>query len=293
MTDDTGPFARRVGSRVGSAERPRRVRVWGLRLLPMVFVPPILVSVGYAMWGAPWKLVGLLAGTGLVMLAGELVRRGVEASQDYDAQRFASAPLPFRLAGAVTLGLGFFLVGLLATRYGLGWSLVFGLLGGGACVAVYGLDPTAAKRPDAAIAARAGVRAEQVMAAIREAEAKLDDIRRHAATLQNKELKRRIDRILQRAHAVLDELERDPKDLSRARRFLVTYLDGTRNVVEAYAKRERDFADTALARNFADVLGTIETVFEQQLEHLRKDEALDLEVAIEVLETQLNREGVG
>ena len=41
------------------------------------------------------------------------------------------------------------------------------------------------------------------------------------------------------------------------------------------------------------MLGTIEQVFDQQVEHLKKDEALDLEVAIEVLNTQLTKEGVG
>ncbi len=291
MSEPTSPFARRVGGRSGTPTAgPRRPGIWGLRLLPAVFVFPMLIAL---LFGQPVKLLGLIGGTGLLVLAGILVRRGLDATLAYEAQRFAPAPPPFRLAGAIALGLGFFVISELATGYGFAMGLLFALLGAAACTVTYGLDPTVAKRPDKGTAERAGVRAEQVMAAIREAEAKLDDIRRHAATLQNKDLKRRIDRILERAHAVLDELERDPKDLSRARRFLNTYLDGTRNVVGAFAKRQQDFAETALAQNFANVLGTIETVFEQQLEHLRKDEALDLEVAIEVLETQLTREGVG
>ena len=298
MSRETGPYARRIGSRTGAgtergAPKRPRMRIWGLRLLPAVFVVPIFTSVLYAMGGTPSKLLGLLAGTGLLMLAGELVRRGIDATADYEEQRFASAPTPYRLAGAIALGLGFFVIGLLSTGYGFGWSLVFGGLGAAACIGTYGLDPTTSKRLDRAIAEQAGVRTEQVVAAIREAEAKLHDIRTHAAMLANKDLKRRIDRIVDRAHAVLDELERNPKDLSRARRFLNTYLDGTRNVVGSFAKRQQDFADTALAQNFANVLGTIETVFEQQLEHLKKDEVLDLEVAIEVLETQLTKEGVG
>jgi hypothetical protein len=92
---------------------------------------------------------------------------------------------------------------------------------------------------------------------------------------------------------VLDEIERDPKDLARARRFLNTYLDGTRDVVRDFARRQDDFADTPVAQNFKNVLGTIERVFDEQVEHLRKDEALDLDVAIEVLNTQLTKEGVG
>ncbi|MFW5679105.1 MAG: 5-bromo-4-chloroindolyl phosphate hydrolysis family protein [Pseudomonadota bacterium] len=291
MSRETGPFARRIGSRVAAAAPTvRRPMIWGLRLLPTVFVFPMVVTL---MSGRPVKLLGLLAGTALLVLAGMLVRRGLDATADYEVQRFAPAPPPFRLLGAAALGTGFFVISQLATGYGVTMGLLLGALGAGAAVVTYGLDPTSAKRLDPATAARTGVRTEQVIAAIKEAEAKLEDIRSHAALLANKDLKRRIDRILERAHAVLDELETDPKDLPRARRFLNTYLDGTRNVIRAYTKRQQDFAETALAANFTNVLGTIETVFEEQLEHLKKDEALDLEVAIEVLHTQLTKEGVG
>ena len=298
MRDETGPFARRIGSRTAQAPgrpptSPSGRRIWGLRLLPTVFVLPALAALVSGLWVGPLKLVGLLAGIGLLIIAGELVRRGLDASAHYEERRFAAAPPAYRLAGSLAIGLGFFVISLLSTGYGFGMSLLFAALGTGGAIGAYGLDPTRAKQLDAATAERTGVRTEQIVAAVAEAERKLDDIRSHAATLANRELKLRIDRILDRAHAVLDELERDPKDLPRARRFLNVYLDGTRNVVRDYARRQQDFADTDLGQNFATVLGTIETVFSQQLDHLKKDEALDLEVAIQVLETQLSKEGVG
>jgi hypothetical protein len=40
------------------------------------------------------------------------------------------------------------------------------------------------------------------------------------------------------------------------------------------------------------VLETVERVFEEQREILKRNESLDLEVQIEVLKTQLEREGV-
>ena len=87
-------------------------------------------------------------------------------------------------------------------------------------------------------------------------------------------------------------MQRDPRDLSRARRFLATYLDGTRDVVRKYAAQQRDLADTPLGESFRRVLTTIEQVFLEQEEVLKRHEALDLDVQIEVLETQLKREGV-
>jgi len=239
------------------------------------------------------KLLAMLAGIGLIVLAGVLIRRGLDASAAYEQRRFAKPPPPFRLAGALAIGLAFLLIGWFATGYGAVMGVVFAGLGVLASLTTYGMDPTGAKSLDQATAQRAGVRTEQVIEAIGEAERKIAEIEQHAASISNRELKGRIGRIVDRAHGVIDEIERDPKDLSRARRFLNVYLDGTRNVIRDYAKRERDFAETALADNFKGVLGTIEQVFAEQIDHLKKDEALDLEVAIDVLNTQLTKEGVG
>jgi hypothetical protein len=101
-----------------------------------------------------------------------------------------------------------------------------------------------------------------------------------------------MQRITDQARVVLGQLETDPKDLPRARRFLVTYLDGTRDVVAKYAAQQHDLADTPLAENFRRVLTTIEQVFKEQEEVLKQDDKTDLEIQIEVLETQLKREGV-
>ncbi|MCL6608268.1 MAG: 5-bromo-4-chloroindolyl phosphate hydrolysis family protein, partial [Geminicoccaceae bacterium] len=117
-------------------------------------------------------------------------------------------------------------------------------------------------------------------------------IEQAAASLRSRELQERIGRIAARARAVLAELERDPKDISRARRFLVTYLDGTRDVIAKYAEQQHEVAGTALGENFRRVLDTIDKVFGEQIEVLKRDDRLDLEVQLEVLETQLRREGV-
>jgi len=289
VNDGTSPFAKRIEPQLpGGRAAPGGGRIIALRLLPVVFVVPALVTLSA---GRGVALLALLAGTALLVSAGVLVRRGLDASADYERRRIAEAPPPYRLAGALAVGLAFLLVGWFAARYGPFMGVVLGALGAAATVVTYGLDPRAAKGLDAAAAT--GVRGERVIEAIREAEDKLAEIERSAAALQNREFGRHLGRIVDRARAVLDEIERDPKDLGRARRFLNTYLDGTRNVVRDFARRQDDFADTPVAQNFKNVLGTIEQVFDQQVDHLRKDEALDLDVAIEVLNTQLTKEGVG
>jgi hypothetical protein len=269
---------------------PRGGRIWGLRALPVVFVFPMFAAL---VSGSGVKLLALMGGTGLLVLAAALIRRGLDATADYEERRFAQPPPPLRLAGAAAIGLAFFLIAGVATGYGTFMSLVVAGLGFAASVGTYGVDPRAAKKLPPAEAARTGVKTEQVVAAVNEAKGKIADIRHHGDRLANRELRARLERICTAALAVVDEIERDPKDLPRARRFLNVYLDGTRDVVRDYAKREQDFAETVLADNFQNVLATIERVFQEQLQHLRKDEAFDLEVAIDVLHTQLTKEGVG
>ena len=86
----------------------------------------------------------------------------------------------------------------------------------------------------------------------------------------------RLARIVAQGRAVLAQIEQDPSDLRRARRFLVTYLDGTRDVVRKYGQQQQDLADTELAANFRHVLETVERVFAEQEEVLKRNETMDL-----------------
>jgi len=74
--------------------------------------------------------------------------------------------------------------------------------------------------------------------------------------------------------------------------FLKVYLDGAKQVTEGYAKAHRHDANPVLEDNFRRVLTTIETVIADQQEKLRENNVSDLDVNIEVLQMQLEKEGV-
>ena len=169
-------------------------------------------------------------------------------------------------------------------------TLLYGALVAGACVFTYGLDPRADRAALEAAASKAGV-SKDVIEALEEAHRKVRGIEDAAQGCT---------RVSSRPAWTGSASGPDhpgparagPKILTRARRFLVTYLDGTRDVVAKYAAQQRDLDETVLAENFRRVLTTIEQVFAEQEEVLKQDDKLDLEVQIEVLETQLKREGV-
>ena len=110
--------------------------------------------------------------------------------------------------------------------------------------------------------------------------------------IKNVEFKDRLRRIVREARAILDTIEEDPTDARRARKFLKVYLDGAKQVTEGYVKAHRNDANPVLEDNFRRVLTTIETVIATQQEKLRENNVSELDVNIEVLQLQIEKEGV-
>lgn len=292
MNGEPGRFAKRIGSRTAGdsgTPAPFTRQPWCVHIATFFAVGPLVLGL---VLGDVGRTLGGLGAIAALQLAAYCLRRGRDAAAEYAARAITRAPPPWKLAGHLSVGLAGFLLVWLADAQPLVLGLAAGGLMGFASSLAYGIDPRGAKGLDAATAERAGLRTETVLAALEEARGKIRAIRAEAAGLHSRELKERLARITTSADAVLQQIERDPRDLRRARRFLVTYLDGTRDVVAGYRAQQHDLAETPLAANFRHVLETVEKVFAEQQEILKRNETLDLEVQIDVLKTQLEREGV-
>ena len=287
-------IARRVSSRdlgagaEAAADRPRRA--WTLRSAPFLLALPLITNL---LAGDVVQIVALAAGLALLLAACALTEAGLAHEAAYRTRAIAKAPRPPRkLLGALVAGGAILVAGWWGAATGPALAVVLGVAATLGCALAYGLDPRTDKGLPEDLARKAGLRTEQVIEALSEAEGKVRAIEQAAARLHSRELTGRLTRIVAEARAVLAQIEQDPADLRRARRFLVTYLDGTRDVVSKYSQQQEDLAETPLADNFRHVLETVERVFVEQQTVLRRNETLDLEVQIEVLRTQLEREGV-
>jgi hypothetical protein len=293
MSEPTSSFARRIGSRFNAAESGGpagfRRHPWALHVATVMPVLPLLIGL---VFGEVGMAIGSLGAILALQAAAWLIRRGRTAAFEYADRLITKAPPPRKLAGAVLVGMAAFSLSFVADGQPLVLSLLAAGLMGFAAVLAYGRDPRGDKGLEPGLAERAGLRPEAVIAALEEARGKVRAIEADARGIHSRELKKRLARITESAGEVLQQIERDPSDLRRARRFLVTYLDGTRDVVSGYRAQQRDLADTPLAENFRHVLETVEKVFDEQQEVLKRNDSLDLEVQIEVLKTQLEREGV-
>ena len=268
---------------------PLRSRYRGilLFLLPMPLLPAAMITLAQ---GHVFTMAMTLLGFGLMVMAGILTRKGIlldEESKRRKLQR-RRGKMHYRMLSAIILAVATGLVSWFSTNNGLIVSLTYGVLALMAYYLYYGLDETRNTPDFSAI----GVTAEEVITAIEEAEAKLAEIEVARTNISDLGLKRRLKTIISEIHKILEIIEDDPKDLRRARKFLKVYLEGMRRVTKGYAAMRKDNPQPELEQNFKNVLTTIEKIVTEQQTKLLENDAMELDVQIEVLELQLKKEGV-
>ena len=136
------------------------------------------------------------------------------------------------------------------------------------------------------------VRDKKLQKTLAQAELQILAIEKSALRVRNLELEQRLQRIAGQGRAILDQMLARPEERFRARKFLNVYLEGAERVATRYAKTHRLARSQELEQNFRNVLIEIENVFGQQLSRLAEHEVFDLDVQIDVLRKQLEREGI-
>jgi 5-bromo-4-chloroindolyl phosphate hydrolysis protein len=260
-------------------------------LLYLMPVPVLIAAVASLVSGNFWATIINGGAFAAFMLAAVIARHGFKAEHLYHTKKLAMAPTtPFKTVSALILSVTTGLTALLAIdHYNLFESILIGCATLLAFYLCYGLDPRRNKTGNIGL----GVSVEEVFEALEEANVKIDAIEDARQSINNAKFDQHLDRIIGKARNILTVIENDPTDLPRARKFLKVYLNGTQRVTESYAKTHRNEATTVeLDSNFANVLNSIESTFDEQHEKLKKQDRFDLDVNIEVLETQLKREGI-
>lgn len=250
-----------------------------LFVLPLPVALAALISMAR---GSALPLLGDLLGYGLFLAGALLVRRGLSRTQNE-----ASRSPPFKTLGGLLVGLATALTVWLGVGYDPIVAAVFGTLAALGCVLTYGLDlrqlPPLSARP------KLSKQARKTLAEADKALGLLEEERRRIA---QPELSERLRRITRLAREILTHLRDNPEDLPRARKFLNVYLDGTQEVVAGYARTHRRVEAPALDERFRRVLITVEGVLEEQQQRLLTRDLDSLDVQIEVLLRQLEREGI-
>lgn len=283
-------MANRIKRINSTADVVHEVR-YGLRGVLLYILPlPILLAAIIALIQGK-VIMTLLLGASFAgfIISAILARHGLKLEATFERKRFAKAPgTPFKSVAAILLGITTGLTALFAAEHGLFSSILTGTAAFLGFMFSYGLDPRKDKTGNIV-----GISAEEVIEALEAAEIKISGIEETKRVIKDLNVKHSIDRITKKARDILKVIEEDPADLQRARKFLKVYLDGAQRVTQKYADTHKKDATTKeLDSNFANVLASIEDTFEKQHEKLKENNQFDLDVQIEVLETQLKQDGI-
>ena len=226
---------------------------------------------------------------GLIAAGAFLNRRGMLEDLVAPERRFTrSRALPHKYLGAALVTAGTALASYAAVGHSGAVSITFGLLALAGFHMGYRLPAPGLLLSRPARSAQDG----PLRRAMAQAEQRILAIEKAALRIGNDELEQRLSRIASRGRAILDRIAVRPGERFRARKFLNVYLEGAERVASRYARTHRLARDRELEQNFRNVLVEIETVFDRQLDRLAEDDLADLDVQIEVLRRQLEREGI-
>lgn len=261
-------------------------RGWLLLLLALPAVLATMISL------ARNNLPGILinaAGLALLLTAFVLLRRGFRNEHAFRNKKLARPQLPLKLISGIitavtTGGLAWFGAG---HTLSVALLFAFGALLG--MYLAYGFEPRSVKAllPDIE-----GIDRDEILRLLEGAEQRVVGIEQAGRKIRNPELNLRLSRISSLAKDILNDLSEDPRDIRRSRKFLNVYLDGVEKVVAGYAKTHAQAGSEQLEDNFRNVLVAIEDTFQEQRKRLLDNDVFDLDVQMEVLATQLKREGI-
>jgi 5-bromo-4-chloroindolyl phosphate hydrolysis protein len=271
----------------------RQGRAWAPVLKSAVLfvlpLPLVLAFVVALITGEFVRFTAISGSLAAICAAGFFTWRALVAEARYFlGERLDLPVVPFKIVGAFFTAIAAVLAAS-AGGYGLVGMLVFAILAAVGYVSFYGRDQ---ERRRFKVPAVTGVDVNAVTEQLKQAYGRLQGIDAAARSIAVPEFVERLRRIIDIGRQILAEIERDPRDAARARRFLNLYLDSAERVTTEYARTHRQIRNRPLEENFRQLLIEMENTFETQHQKLLENDLMSLDVDIEVLNARLKHEGV-
>jgi 5-bromo-4-chloroindolyl phosphate hydrolysis protein len=125
----------------------------------------------------------------------------------------------------------------------------------------------------------------------------VSEMRRLNDSIQDPAISQQIDHLESTTKKIIAQVVQNPKKLPQIRKFMSYYLPTTLKLLNAYDRMDTAGISGAnidgTKDKIEDMMGTIVTAFDKQLDALFGDEALDISTDITVMEQMLNQEGLG
>ena len=249
-----------------------------------IFLLPLFVSTIESLFDSDYKKFILkLLSFGLLYGSINLINRGLKQEWEYNKAVIAKAPkIKFKLLGSIGLGVTAALLSLAVDNLSLINSIANTILAIAGGIIYYGKDPSVDKLPQ-----DSSVDYSKLLKQLQEAQDKLDKIEQIKESIEDSQLKLAITKATNKAQEILDTIKKEPKDIRVARKFMVVYLDGVKDVVDRYNSLENHQIDNSYRVRLIELLEDASSRFEKELDRLKSNDIFDLDVQIDTLKKQL------
>lgn len=133
-----------------------------------------------------------------------------------------------------------------------------------------------------------------VESVVREGVNKIREISNRTRMIRNNAVAAKIREICKTGMEIFDYLQKNPKDLNKARDFTLYYLDATKNIVDQYAElssvKDRTPEIDATLAKVEGMLESIKWTYEKQLACMYEDDLIDLNAEITLLKKTMELE---
>lgn len=253
----------------------------------VLFVPAI-VLVFTSLNDGPIMLAVALIGAVLLTFAAWFTREGQQAEAEYNARRVARKPaIPRKMIASLAIGLGVAMAAYTGDS-GLIGSVIYGGVATGLHVAAFGIDPLKDKRME-------GVdtfQQDRVARVVDQADASLAAMKDHIARVEDRDLTARVASFDATARKMARTVEEDPRDLTRARKYLGVYLEGARDATVKFVDLYTRKPDPSVRNDYIALLDDLQENFAARTDKMMADDRTDMDIEIKVLRDRLQRDGL-
>jgi len=142
--------------------------------------------------------------------------------------------------------------------------------------------------------AELGLTPEMVETFLTGSHEKLESLLKYKDLVKNDKIKHTIQEIIVVLKKILNDIEKDPANIKRTRRFLSYYLETTLKIITKYYELSKEeIVSDDLKKSLVKVESTLDSLkntFVSYYKKLLDDDAMDLDAEIEVLEKTIKME---
>jgi len=249
---------------------------------------PALVLIVTSIGGGPVSLAMGLVGAAILSFAAWFTQEGLRAEAAYNARKVARKPaIPRKMLASCATGAGIALAAFVGGS-GVVGSAIYGIAALVLHVVAFGIDPMADKRME-------GVdtfQQDRVARVVEQADETLAAMRDHITRLEDRDLTARVDAFQATARKMARTVQEDPRDLTRARKYLGVYLEGARDATVKFADLYQRKPDPEARTAYISLLDDLQENFAARTEKMLVDDRTDMDIEIKVLRDRLQREGL-